>query len=249
MSVFEITIGNSAQQPSIFGAVLPGFFVAISAGVLLWGLNWLREWLTAKWNRQTQAEVLAFGLATELDRLISACSDVVGDPRMEDPQTGLTEATTDTPTMILGDNLPWSSFPKSLHYRIRALPNKIDAAIKSCAAEGEWGDGPPDYADYFREREFRFAWIGLEATSLRIELSNKYGVEYLDRGSWEPEEQFKGKIAEIERRKEKLANRPVSPFLKRKMPSEELEKRTADLAAALDIMISKQRLRGEKNGT
>ena len=248
MSIFEISFGSSAPPPSFWSAITPGLFVALVGGVVLWGLNWLREWLMAKWNRHTEAEVLAFSLASELDRLISECSEVVDDPRYEDPKTGMTEATVSTPMLTWGEHLKWSAFPKSLHYRIRALPNKIDIANKSCSAEAEWGDGPPDYYDYFREREFRFAWIGLEATALRFELSKTYGVEYLDRGSWEPEEQFKDKIAEVEKYKELLANHPEPSFMIRRITNEELEKRRADLNAALDIMISKHRLRGERNG-
>lgn len=206
---------------------------------MLFALNWLREHLTAKWRRQTEAEVLAFSLATELDRLISECSDVINDPRMEDPQTGMTEATVGIPSIAFGDNLPWSAFPKSLHYRVRALPNKIDAAVRSCASEAEYGDGPPDYLDYFREREIRFAWIGLEATALRFELTKTYGVEYLDRGSWNPEDDFKATIVKIEKVKAEMKNWPVHPLLVPKVPIEELEKRRAELGTALDLARGK----------
>lgn len=219
--------------------ILTGLVVALGAGLVLFALNWLREHLTAKWRRQTEAEVLAFSLATELDRLISECSDVINDPRMEDPQTGMTEATVGIPSIAFGDNLPWSAFPKRLHYRIRALPNKIDAAVRSCASEAEYGDGPPDYSDYFREREIRFAWIGLEASALRFELTKTYGVDYLDRGNWNPEDDFKATIAKVEKHKAMLANLPEPSFMRRRVPIEDLEKRRADLGAAIEVATSK----------
>ncbi|MBX5160421.1 hypothetical protein HJB89_25385 [Rhizobium sp. NZLR8] len=240
MSIFEITIGHSAPPPSLLAAIFPGLVVALVGGIVVWGLTWLKEVTMAKRNRHTEAEVLAFSLASELDRLVSACYEVVNDPQEEDRETGYWEPTVDTPKLTWGSDLKWSSFPRSLQYRIRALPNKIDAAVKSCAAEGEYGDGPPDFSDYFREREFRFSWIGLEASALRFELSKNYGVEYLDRGSWDPDDSFKEKIAKIEKQKEELAKaRKNHPFFQQKVPIEELEKRRSELGAALEVAKAK----------
>lgn len=241
MSIFEISIGSSSPPPSFWSAIFPGLVVALVGGVVLWGLNWLREWLMAKWNRHTEAEVLAFSLASELDRLISACYNVAHDPQEEDRETGVWEPTVGTPKLEWGENLKWAAFPRSLHYRIRALPNKIDAALKSCASAAEYGDGPPDYADYFREREDRFSWIGLEACVLRQELADDYGVEMIYRGEWDPEEAFKEKIQKYAKIKEELAQHRVHPFLVPKVPIEELEKRRADLGAALDVAKSKSK--------
>lgn len=69
--------------------ILAGLAVALIAGVVLFGLNWFREWLTAYLKRRSEAEVLAFSLATQLDKLIAECTDVAHDQLYEDPQTGL----------------------------------------------------------------------------------------------------------------------------------------------------------------
>ncbi|MGO8034966.1 hypothetical protein [Rhizobium leguminosarum] len=240
MNIFEFTFGHSAPPPSLWSTVFPGLTVALVGSIVLFLLNWAREWVMAQWKRKTEAEVLAFSLASELDRLISECFEVVHDPQWQDPESGIWETTVGTPTIALGDNLPWAAFPKSLHYRIRALPMKIDAAVKSCAAEAEYGDGPPDYSDFFQERELRFSWIGLEATALRYELSKTYGVEYLDRGAWEPEESFKSIIQKIEKQKEELAAmRKRHNLFRPRVPIEELEKRRAALGTALDVARAK----------
>ncbi|MGO6883034.1 hypothetical protein ACCS44_29740 [Rhizobium ruizarguesonis] len=240
MNFISISFGAGSAPSSLWNTIFPGLAVALGGGIVLFGLNWLREYLMAKWKRHTEAEVLAFSLASELDRLISDCYEVVNDPQWEDPQTGVWESTVANPTIALGDNLPWAAFPKSLHYRIRALPMKIDVAVKSCAAEAEYGDGPPDYSDYFRERELRFSWIGLEATALRYELSKEYGVAYLDRGAWEPEESFKGIISKIEKQKEELAKaRKNHPFFQPKVTIEELDKRRVALGTALEAARGK----------
>ncbi|QKN14339.1 hypothetical protein HR059_07625 [Sinorhizobium meliloti WSM1022] len=240
MSFVEITVGHSAPPASVWSTILTGLTTALAAGIILFLLNWLREWLTAKWERHSEAEVLAFSLVTQLDRLISDCSDVVNDPLTEDRETGETEATVSTPSISFADDLPWTVFDKRLQYRIRALPNKIDAAARSCAHIGEYGEGPPYYNDYFDERELRFAWIGLEACLLTKELSDKYGVEILDRGEWEPEEDFRNRIDRIEKQRaiDKAAWRPPDWVLP-KVPLDELERRRADLDRALDIAKAK----------
>lgn len=241
MNLITISFGVGGAPPTLWSTIFPGIIVALVGGVVLWGLNWLREWLTAKWNRHTEAEVLAFSLASELDRLISACYEVAHDPRDRDRETGYWEPTVETPNLEWSENLKWAAFPRSLHYRIRALPNKIDAAIKSSAAEGEWGDGPPDYADYFREREDRFSWIGLEACVLRQELAENYGVEMIYRGEWEPEEGFKDKIRKYAKLKEERDNRPTPDFMLPKVDIAELEKRRAELGTALEAAKARVR--------
>ncbi|NEI64972.1 hypothetical protein [Rhizobium leguminosarum] len=239
MNLITISFGAGSAPSSLWTTIFTGLAVALGGGLVLFGLNWLREYLMAKWNRHTEAEVLAFSLASELDRLISACYGVANDPQEEDRETGEWEPTAKSPSLTWGENLKWSSFPRSLHYRIRALPNKIDAAKKSCQNAAEYGDGPPHYNDYFREREERFSWIGLEACALRQELSDHYGVEMIQRGEWDPEESFKGKIAEAEKMKAILANLPEPGFLRKKIPIEELEKRRAALGTALEAARGK----------
>ncbi len=221
---------------------MTGLTTALVAGVVLFLLNWLREYLTAQWKWHSDAEVLAFSLATQLDRLISECTDVANDPLTHDPETGYTEATVGSPSLIFAETLPWAVFDKRLQYRIRSLPNKIDAAIRSCSNIGEYGDGPPDFDDYFEERQLRFSWIGLEASLLTEELAAKFGVEMLDRGEWKPEENFKSTVSKIdERRKARHATWQPPDFMRDRLTLEDLEKRRATLALGLEDAISKQR--------
>lgn len=242
MNFSVVSFGSSSAPPSVWMTILTGLTTALVAGIVLFLLNWLREYLTAKWKRHSEAEVLAFSLATQLDRLISDCSDVVNDPRTEDRETGETEPTVSTPSIGFADDLPWTVFDKRLQYRIRALPNKIGAAVRSCSHIGEYGEGPPFYNDYFEERELRFAWIGLEACLLTQVLANKYGVEILDRGEWEPEEDFKRVIKKIE--EDRAVEEVMWPdFHRPKVPIEELKKRHAALATALDAAQSKRKVK------
>ncbi|XNO40749.1 hypothetical protein ACL2DZ_00285 (plasmid) [Sinorhizobium meliloti] len=240
MNFINFTISGasaSAPQTWLTTTVLPGVTVALIGGIVLFLLNWGREYLTAYWKKESEAEVLAFSLVTQFDQLISECADVVDDPLHEDRETGCYESTTKTPEIIFADGTDWSVFPKDLQYKIRSIPNKIDVAGRNISNIGEYGEGPPYYGDAFEERRIRFAWIGLEACLINEILAKKYGVPSLDRGDWEPEERFKREIERVTKSREEAANWPEPDWLLPKVPIEELNDRRTKLAADLDIAI------------
>ncbi len=203
MDFISISIGGGAPPPQTWlSTVIPGVTVALIAGVVLFLLNWLREWITDYWERQSEAEVLAFSLVTLFDTLISGCSDVVDDPLQEHPETGVWHSTVKRPTIIFPEHVSWTVFPKSLQYKIRSVPNKIDVANRNIDSIWEYGNGPPEYDDSFQERRWRYAWIGLEACLINRELADKFGVPTLERGEWDPEERFKREIQKISEQRE-----------------------------------------------
>ncbi|WP_245489215.1 hypothetical protein [Rhizobium ruizarguesonis] len=239
MNFISFTIGTATAAPQNWlMTVVPGLIVAVVAGVLLFFLNWLREYLTARWKKESEAEVLAFALVSQLDKLISECSYVVDDPLEEDRETGEYESTVDTPDIQFPESWNWAAFPKKLQYQIRSLPNKIDVANRAVTSNFEYGEGPPYYGDAFQEREIRYAWIGLEACLINDQLAEKYGVPLLERGAWDPAETFKAAIEKVTKQREEAeAMRKNKPsFLLPKVPIEELRDRhtklTADLEAA-----------------
>jgi len=233
-----LSLGGAAQS-SAFTNFLTGISVAILAGLVVFGLNWFREWLTSYLKRKSEAEVLAFSLVNQLDRLIAECSDVVSDPRREN-EDGNTRTTVKSPEVQFPDHWNWTVFPKKLQYQVRSLPNKIDAANRSVSSLFEWGDGAPDYSDAWEEREYRFAFIGLEAVLVNDSLAEKYGVPILDRGGWKPDEMFSDKIALIDQsRKEDKFKWEIPEHFKPKVPRAELDKRMSDLVVGLDIARGK----------
>lgn len=243
MNFFSFTIGSASSAPATWlSTILPGLTVALVAGVILFLLNWLREHLTAKWKKKSEAEVLAFSLVTEFDRLIAACSEVVDDPLHMDQQTGIWESTVKSPWIEWLDNWKWETFPKKLQYRVRSIPNKIYLANRSVSSLWDHGDGPPEYHDMFEERRFRYAWIGLEACLINETLVKDYGVPVLDRGDWEPEDRFKEVIQTITQQRKHDASHPwpMPHWLLPKVPIEELHERRAKLAVDLEAALEKR---------
>ncbi|WP_322886513.1 hypothetical protein U8C31_18265 [Sinorhizobium medicae] len=240
MNLFNFTVGaTGSAPPSWLTTVLPGLTVALVAGVVLFLLNWLREWLTGYLKRKTEAEVLAFSLVTEFDRLVATCSEVIDDPLHMDMNSGYWESTVKAPWIEFPDAWDWGSFPKRLQYRIRSIPNKIYLANRAVSNLWDYGEGPPDFGDAFEERTIRFAWIGLEAVLINDILAKEYGVPLLDRGEWDPEQRFKDEIAKITKRRdhENAHPWPKPDWMLPKVPIEELQERHAKLAVDLEAAL------------
>ncbi|WP_276118005.1 hypothetical protein [Pararhizobium qamdonense] len=242
MNFINFSIGGASSAPQAWlTTVMPGLTVALSAGLILFLLNWFREWLTGYLKRKSEAEVLAFSLVTLFDTLISQCADVVDDPLHQDRETQCWESTTKTPEIIFPEHVTWSVFAKALQYKIRSIPNKIDVAERNISSLGEYGDGPPDYADAFQEARWRYSWIGLEACLINDTLAERYGVPLLDRGDWHPADRFRSEIAKITKlRDEKEARHAAMPdFMRPKVPIEVLHARHAKLSADLEAATKK----------
>lgn len=243
MNIINVTLGaGTVAAASMWTTILTGLAVALGGGLVLFGLNWLKDVLMARWKRHSNAEALAFALMTDLDQLISGCTDVIHDPLHID-EHGISETTVADPVISFSDKIDWTVFPKKLQFQIRSLPNKIDAAQRSCGHLWEYGSGPPDYWDMIEERQYRFAFIGLEACTINEQLAKDYEVPTLDRGEWKPEENFKSMIAKISaaRAKRDAEDHLWNPFYET-APIEELKKRSATLTADLEVALSQRKI-------
>ncbi len=235
MNLFNISIGTASSAPQTWATtILPSLTVALVAGIVLFLLNWTREYLTSYWKKESEAEVLAFSLATQFDQFISQCTNVVDDPLHEDPETGCYQSTTKIPQIIFADITNWSVLDKRLQYKIRSIPNKIDVAERNLESIWENGEGPPYYGDMFEERVWRYAWIGLEACLINDILKEKYDVPQLERGEWHPADHFKNEIDRIAKQREDANNWPKPDWMFPKVPIEELQERHAKFAVDLE---------------
>ncbi|WP_283177492.1 hypothetical protein [Gemmobacter sp. 24YEA27] len=214
MNFVSLVIGGTPPtSPTWLSAVLPGITVALGAGITLFLLNWLREWLTAHWKRKTDAGVLAFSLVTEFDRLVGDCTEVINDPLQVNGQGW--RATVNSPRMTFPESWDWRCFPSKLQYRIRSIPNQIALADGYVHDLYFYGEGPPEYEDAFDERILRYAAIGIEAVLINETLAKEYGVPLLDRGDWDPVEKFNREIQKI-RVKHKVAEAKAKAARRRK---------------------------------
>lgn len=81
MNLIGFTLGAApSTPPTLLETVIPGLTIALVAGIVLFLLNWFREWSTAQLKRRSDARILAFSLVTEIDRLVADCAEVIDDP-------------------------------------------------------------------------------------------------------------------------------------------------------------------------
>ncbi len=239
MNVVAITFGGGAPPISALTTILSGLAVALVAGIVLFALNWLREHLTTKWKRNSEASVLAFTIASQLDEFISQCSDVVAHGYDFDEQSGNVMDAAKPTKLSLSNDLPWSVLDKNLQHQIRSLPNEVDVANRTLDAS--WREEHIELLDVLQEREELYAQIGLKALALNKTLAERYDVPLLNRRDWHPEKIFKSSLENFATHRaivKNLSSKIELPDLLPPTSSAELSRRhmalSADLKAAAD---------------
>ena len=62
----------------------------------------------------------------------------------------------------------------------------------------EYAATPPDFGEFFEEREDQYSTLGLAASAITEELRVKYGIPRRDFGEWNPVERLKKAKQELE---------------------------------------------------
>ncbi len=86
------------------------------------------------------------------------------------------KAVTNYPELNLIDvSGDWRTLEPRLMYRIRELPVLQDEAHRAIAYAAEYSD-PPWHKDYFRERQYQFTRLGINAVILAVRLRKATGM-------------------------------------------------------------------------
>ena len=136
-------------------------------------------------RKEAKAEkYLCIRVVSELERFAAGCVDVVGDDGEENPN-GYTVVTTKTPEFEPHSiDVDWESLPLTLLYRTLDLPNQLQAASREIEDVLEHVASPPDYPEFYEERQFQFAKLGLQALELAADLRLRAGLPGIDNGEW-----------------------------------------------------------------
>lgn len=188
-----------------FGKVVitvAGTLLVTLFGVFVGGI---KDIFTDWWKRRRMIKYHAMLMATTLDQLIDDCMEVIYDPRHEDNE-GVAQPTTSMPKIEWPPAMDWGSIPSDVMYRSLLIPGMIKSAGESAAWIANEVAGPPDYSEYFEEREDRCAKIGLAAVHLMRRLQDDYGVQFQERDHHDPQTVFQDTIDKIDKsRKEHQA--------------------------------------------
>lgn len=154
------------------------------------------------WNKRRQARYLAIRIVCVLDEFLDECTNVVGDDGLSFGQRsadGRLEAQVSQPKGLpLPDDVDWRSIDHGLMYEILALPSRIERDNRFISFEAEHAF-PPDYRQFFEERQYRYACLGLDVAGLTQTLRSTYGIPEQETGEWDP-------VAYLVREKARIEN-------------------------------------------
>jgi hypothetical protein len=182
------------MESAIFGLV----------GVLLGGgLTIFKDWWIAIRKEKKEAEYLSIRVSCALEAFLARCAEVVGDDGLSEGRTddrGYHKVQVEAPKFE-PELLPveWKSLPTSLMYEVLNFPNLIDAARGRVSYVSEWEADPPEYHEFFEERQLQYGKLGLEAYRLADALRRHTGLPgYKVQAEWDPRRFMEEHIAKIE---------------------------------------------------
>lgn len=165
--------------PAIFGLM----------GVILGAvLTYWREHLLQRKKEKKDAAYLAVVVSAALERFSAACARVVNDDGLcegHPDEDGCRSAQVKIPKFdpeLL--DVEWRSLPAELMYDVLDLPYLIELADGAIAEAAEHAD-PPDYEEFFEQRQYQYAGLGIDAAALVARLRKHAGYPPRPIGDWD----------------------------------------------------------------
>lgn len=138
----------------------------------------LKKFLTSKINTKKRREYLATKVVNTLEIFVEGCAKVVQDDGTFMGQAGLDGY--HSPQAALPEFLPlsldvdWQSINANLMNKILRFPNKIHFANSKIDNVGEHSS-PPEYFEFYKERQYQHSLLGIEAIKIIFELNQEAG--------------------------------------------------------------------------
>lgn len=127
-------------------------------------------------SKKVRASYLAIIVVGKLDRFVRSCSDVMHDEAYTD-ENGVLKPLVSTPDIKMEEvDVDWKSLPPDLMCELMGFPNHVFMADRAIRHVWEYGDGPPDYTDFFKERTRQYKRLGRKALQLSSRLRSDYDL-------------------------------------------------------------------------
>lgn len=178
-------------------ALFGGLLGAIIGSAFSWWMN--------KQSIKRNARYLAIRVVYLLDKYIEDCVSVVNDDglcygsRTED---GCLEPQVACPSApVFPNDIDWKSINYDLMYKILSFPSYIEAADGMIRDVSEFVASPPDYEQFFEERAFQYAKLGITAHKLAQKLRDQYTIPVQNYDERSPISELKSKLEKIKARR------------------------------------------------
>jgi hypothetical protein len=185
--------GEKRMNAAIFGFI----------GVLLGStLPLISQWLSERVQRTRHARYLAIRVICVLEQFINECSHVVNDDGLRmgqrDKYDCLHEQVDNPAPPVYPSDVDWKSIDHATMFDLLAFPNKVEAGRQAVFFMRDFAD-PPDYEEYYDERQLRYSELGLKAGAIVSHIKATYRIgdvtEFTERTAG-----FLTKIEEVKKR-------------------------------------------------
>lgn len=156
-------------MPSEWTAWVP--VVGSLGGVVLGaGVTWVRDALRERRELSRESAYLAILVVAHLDSFVDECVQVAFDDGTSEGRPAgdghtFYQATVSLPTLdLLSLDVDWKVLPARLMYGVLGLPHRLQQIATRLRDPGF--NDPPDYSEFFHERQYRFAVFGREVSTL-----------------------------------------------------------------------------------
>ncbi len=140
-------------------------------------------------SKKKEAEYLAIRIVCLLESFMEGCVSVINDDGLCHGQTdpdGFSSIQVSAPQLdIQISDVNWKSLPPELMYEILYFPNMIKDAERFIDSTYEYAATPPDYSEFFEERQYQYSELGLLASKLSRKLRTKYQIPKKHISSWD----------------------------------------------------------------
>jgi len=146
---------NSSQICDIDSSFIGLIGVVLGAAIII-----VKDTIQNFIVKRKDKEYLAIRVTCLLEHFSGGCVEVVGDDGLcygQRNEGGCLEPQIRPPQLSF-DNLDvkWKSLSRDLMYELLNFPNEIDKANQIISFTSEYISSPPDYEEFFEEREFHY---------------------------------------------------------------------------------------------
>lgn len=163
------------------------------------------DWWKSRIFRLEEARYLGIRVVCVLDAYIEKCLSVVYDTGHPNAD-GYLETQIKTPdSPIFSDEINWKSINHDIAYEVLSFSNDIQSANQTIAFTADNAD-PPDYEEWFEERVFQYAKLGLKAHEMTTKLRKIYSIPQRVYDGYDPISELRQELRVIQdRRAKKMA--------------------------------------------
>lgn len=186
-------------------------------GVIVgFALTTIKDWRKHKATLQNDRYYLSILVASKLDDFFCSSCAIVSDKgryiQKDDGHDAYLESQSEIPIFELRSiDVEWRCLPQQLMFELLTFASQIERANNMIEGAYEYQASPPDFEEFFQERRFQYATLGLKAADLAAELrklsklpKNKYGAEF-----WDPVAEMLKEKNDIEAKREQYRSRQL----------------------------------------